>query len=118
MFSGAIVLLLWFAVTPALASDITPGTFHKECTVCHLISDGTDAAKPGLKAPEPSLCLECHSNHKAGAGEHVMGVPQPGYDGPLPLPGGVITCSTCHAPHSPDSGQLRLAAKFLCLECH
>jgi len=64
------------------------------------------------------VCLRCHPD-RAGAAEHIIGIgPGAKAGGGLPLPQGVIACSTCHAAHTATPGMLRLPEKDLCVVCH
>jgi predicted CXXCH cytochrome family protein len=86
----------------------------KDCAACH-----KDITKgPALIQPVPKLCLECHPDRKAPA-EHAVDIVPSMPVRQLPLPGGRITCCTCHDPHSNSYGKmLRVPARDLCTRCH
>ncbi len=80
------------------------------CTSCHSIH----AAKTEvslLKAPQPTLCYQCHTDIK------------PQFDMPFhhPVNEGVVKCTDCHDPHGTfGNHQLRSTAdqNMICTKCH
>jgi len=80
------------------------------CTSCHSVHAAkTDVAL--LKAPQPTLCFQCHSDQKAA------------FNMPFhhPVNEGAVTCSDCHDPHGTfNRSNLRATAdqNAICTKCH
>jgi len=80
------------------------------CTSCHSVHAAkTDVAL--LKAPQPQLCFQCHSDQKAA------------FNMPFhhPVNEGAVSCSDCHDPHGTfNRSNLRSTAdqNAICTKCH
>jgi len=89
----------------------------KQCDICHISHAMGGGAL--LKAPLSELCLDCHQDRKS-PGDHVVDITPSMPVGNLPLDDGIMTCVTCHDPHS--SGEypkmLRDKPGRLCSRCH
>lgn len=79
------------------------------CQACH-------GVEGGLLAAADETCRRCHKSRDG----HPVGVVQAAAPAGLPLlAGGILTCHTCHDPHSGmKSDGLRLDHDVLCLRCH
>ncbi|MBI1810768.1 MAG: cytochrome c3 family protein [Nitrospirae bacterium] len=86
----------------------------KECTACHISSNGGP-----VKKPLTELCVGCH-RERIETGEHKVDI-IPRYQVPQNLPltkDGKITCITCHDQHSAEYMMLRFETMVLCNKCH
>lgn len=91
---------------------------HPVCTYCH-INDTPTGVNATLSNSLPELCVTCHPD-RVGKNEHIIGIPPPptGMSQPLPLTNALISCTTCHDPHSQNPRLLRVEANELCRVCH
>ncbi len=90
------------------------------------------AGTGGIPAHGGEGCLECHEASRPGLAAHPIGIDPTGRTArmpdDLPLPGGRITCLTCHVRHgypAPGAsgparrdGYLRARPPGLCARCH
>ncbi|MBL8343399.1 MAG: DmsE family decaheme c-type cytochrome [Rubrivivax sp.] len=86
------------------------------CTDCHKLHH--PRGDPVLaKASEPQVCLACH---KAQRAEFHKPSAHPVLKGGAQLQGGLMSCSSCHAPHgSPAQAALNKATlNQTCYACH
>ena len=99
---------------------VLPASFsvaHDSCSYCHSVATPV-AGNAGLLSSLPELCVACHPD-RVGDAEHVIGVkPIAAMSIPLPLLNGVLTCTTCHDPHSSSATLLRTEKTVLCRVCH
>ena len=81
------------------------------CTNCHA-AHGSSTSKI-LKAPQNTLCMQCHDVAKMHA--HPYGGPAKD-----PRTGTELQCTSCHSPHSSDHEKLLLMdeKRNLCVQCH
>jgi DmsE family decaheme c-type cytochrome len=80
------------------------------CVSCHTIHNGADKERL-LRADEPTLCFQCHSDQK------------PQFSMPFhhKVEEGLMRCSDCHDPHGTFQGkQLQATAEqsAVCVKCH
>jgi predicted CXXCH cytochrome family protein len=94
-----------------LPAQVAASELHADCLFCHLTDSQTDGS---LILPEPRVCQLCHIPHN----DHAILTRPTTVEPSLPLTDGLMTCVTCHDPHSPEPLQLRLPATRLCLACH
>jgi predicted CXXCH cytochrome family protein len=90
---------------------------HETCGDCH-VNAAPQSSSAALLAAVPQICIQCHADRVA-PGEHRIDV-APGNDVPpsLPLVNGLVSCTTCHAPHLDTPDITRLAPENLCGVCH
>ena len=89
---------------------------HVSCTYCH-VNDNPTSSNAMLNKSVPDLCITCHPD-RVGKNEHIIGVaPRSSLNQPLPLANGLITCTTCHDPHSQQPTLLRINKEELCGIC-
>ena len=86
------------------------GEGNVSCIGCHNIHHAVDAG-PLLKATQPTLCFECHTDVK------------PEFNMPFhhKVEEGLITCSDCHDPHGTfNRKNLRTSTQqdAVCTKCH
>ncbi len=97
------------------------------CAACHVPHRAVGKYLRGIygKSGTSGFCLKCHSasgiaKDKVMVGkfaDHPIGVKNPSKK----LPGKLLTCATCHEPHTLAASLLREPASgnsTLCLECH
>jgi len=80
------------------------------CLGCHSVHD-SKAPEKLLKAEQPKLCFQCHSDQKAA------------FDMPFhhPVNEGAVSCSDCHDPHGTfNKANLKSTAdqNAVCTKCH
>ncbi|MDH3375791.1 MAG: cytochrome c3 family protein [Gammaproteobacteria bacterium] len=103
--------LLYLISAGILRAQVTTDELHGDCLSCHVTDSQTDGS---LILAEPEVCQLCHSPHN----DHTVLIQPIRVDPSLPLTNGLMTCVTCHDPHSPQPLQLRLPATQLCAACH
>jgi DmsE family decaheme c-type cytochrome len=79
------------------------------CISCHSIHGSKEEAL--LKAPQPTLCFQCHGDVK------------PNFDMPFhhPVNEGVVKCSDCHDVHGtfqPNNLRATVDQNMICTKCH
>jgi DmsE family decaheme c-type cytochrome len=80
------------------------------CTSCHSVHAG-EASESLLKAPQPKLCYQCHTDVK------------PAFSQPFhhKVDEGLMKCSDCHDPHgtfNKNALQTTAAGNAVCAKCH
>ncbi|HEY5740393.1 MAG TPA: cytochrome c3 family protein [Gammaproteobacteria bacterium] len=107
----ALSSLLGLAAAGALHAQVPVDERHGDCLFCHMSDEQSDGS---LILPEPEVCWLCH----APGNDHAILIPATTADPSLPLNNGLMTCITCHDPHSTQALQLRLPTTGLCAACH
>ena len=103
--------LLCLIQAGVLRAQVPTDELHGDCLFCHVTDSQTDGS---LILTEPEVCRLCHSPHN----DHAVLIQPTTVDPSLPLTNGLMTCITCHDPHSPQLLQLRLPTTQLCASCH
>lgn len=80
-----------------------------DCQSCHLFSKVDGKSAVTLAAPDPALCVTCHSELSLEA-EGTVAAPH------APVTGGCLGCHEAHA--SANSGLLTTKTPELCFSCH
>jgi len=112
------VVFFWLTTKPA------QGTVEvKEITQASTQLKGHDNfVIKGEKEAGFKACYKCHSSEKLGI-SHPVGVPLTSdmhAPSDLPLPDGMVTCSSCHQPHGSEYRYIlrKPMGRELCVSCH
>jgi predicted CXXCH cytochrome family protein len=114
--------LMWcgiaaFVLALAVPAEAQPaGRRHDDCRACHT-ADPPSAGNLAA-AGHDALCSSCHGQRARPGAEHPVGMAVPSHRGRLPLPQGLLACTTCHDWHGAPGGALRLPREQLCPDCH
>ena len=79
------------------------------CTSCHSIHGSKEEAL--LKAPQPTLCFQCHADQKAQFGMPFH----------HPVNEGTVKCTDCHDVHGtfqPNNLRATVDQNMICTKCH
>jgi predicted CXXCH cytochrome family protein len=81
----------------------------ENCTACHRVAIDETGTKVSMEAPQPALCLKCHTGLAVAATKKL----------PAPHAPVAESCVVCHDPHaSAQAHLLRSPVPDLCLGCH
>ncbi len=102
-----------------------PPAAEGRCILCHGGADSLDAPHMDLMSADDmatAICNACHRSH-IGRGSHRVNISyrtKVNNDVPdLPLIDEMMSCVTCHNPHSSDEpALLRKPYDSLCVSCH
>lgn len=112
-FKMKFIIVLFLAV---LAASMCGPVYavEKKCDLCHI---GHNAMGVLLNNDINVLCSGCHQE-RILKGEHRVGMSPSTVVRGLPLHNGLMTCATCHDPHSKSVAMLRKPETELCMSCH